>query len=490
MMHEENIKLKENEKFYILALESLNNSPDSVLWNDSDQGRLLYVNDQACKKLGYTREELLTMTIADIDTGYPQEQSSIESDLIKPIKSGMTTHIQTKHRHRNGHLIPVEISFSFIKFEEHLYVSSLVRDITDRTIAEKQLQETICRLSVLYEIYSVTTRELDTDNLIKKTCTLLQKTLNFDALTFYLLDEEKEEIVLNYSIGLPGKILKLINILTEDIGSIGKAMFSKETTYLNYQEQSNNKLIDLLLIEGFTDAIAFPIMIDNKFVGGISLINKSNRPIDVKDQELLKAVCCQLSTVLHNSKLFTSLKKELAERKKTEAMLKKANEELERIASTDQLTNIWNRRHFMNIIRVEIERAKRYNLTMSLLLLDIDHFKYVNDKFGHQVGDIVLVEFARILRTNIRDFDLLARWGGEEFLILASQLCAKDAAQLAERLRKCISENNFQVAGSITVSIGVVEFNQNENLDLWIKKADDALYRAKELGRNRVEVID
>lgn len=467
MIENKNAKLEGKEKKLILAMESLNNSPDSVFWNDSARGNFIYVNDQACKHLGYTRDELLTMTIADINL-------SIDSDLVKPITSGITTKIQTKHRHKDGHLIPVEISFSLIKLEEYLYVSSSVRDITDRLLEEQRLQEAYGRLSVLYDIYKVTTKELNTDILIEETCNILQETLNFDGLTFYLLDEDKGEIVLNHAIGLSEEIFSIMEVIPKDVGAIGKAMFSKETIYVKYREQFDHKLIKLLLQEGFTDAMAFPITVDNNFIGGISLINKFDRPIDVKDQELLKAICSQISIVIQNSKLFTSLRK--------------VNEELERIASTDQLTNIWNRRHFSNIIQIEIKRAKRYDQTMSLLLFDIDHFKNVNDKYGHQVGDMVLVEFAKILRANIRDVDLLARWGGEEFLILAPHLCLKDAGQLAERLRISIAEHNFKIVYSITVSIGVVEFNLNENLDHWIKKADEALYRAKELGRNRVEL--
>lgn len=163
--------------------------------------------------------------------------------------------------------------------------------------------------------------------------------------------------------------------------------------------------------------------------------------------------------------------------RETYARLKKANEELARTASTDQLTNAWNRRHFSNMVDMEIERVRRYKQTMSLLLLDIDHFKNINDRFGHQLGDIVLVNFAKLIRTNIRNVDSLTRWGG-----------AADAMQLAERLRLLVAAYDFPEVGLVTVSIGVAEFKYEDNLDSWIRKADEALYRAKELGRNRVEL--
>lgn len=487
-MPQDKIDKPEDKKIQlILAMESLNNNPDGVFWLDSFHGRFIYVNDQACEKLGYTREELLTMTTADIDPTPPSEDTWQGLDLVNDKSSKVTTHMQTMHRHKSGYLIPVEISITFNNIEGLLYASCIVRDITDRILAENQLRETYARLSVLYDIYRVTTKELDIDLLITETCNLLQKTLNYDALTFYLLDEDKREVVLSHAVGLSEEILDIIKTLTKDVEAIN-AMFNKENTYLRYKIPSEDNLMNLMRIEGFTDVIEFPIMADNRFIGRIILINKFNKPIDLKDQELLKAICRQLSTVLQNAKLYISLKNELEEHTKTEIMLKEANEELERIASTDQLTNLWNRRYFFSVVQIEIERAKRHKQTMSLLLFDIDHFKNVNDKFGHQVGDSVLVNFAKVLRNNMRSLDLLARWGGEEFLILAPQLGVNEAMQLAERLRKTIAEHSFSIAGSITVSIGIAEFCHNDTLDLWITKADDALYCAKKQGRNRVEM--
>ncbi len=111
----------------------------------------------------------------------------------------------------------------------------------------------------------------------------------------------------------------------------------------------------------------------------------------------------------------------------------------------------------------------------------------INDNYGHQAGDQALIEFVNLLRDNIRSFDSLARWGGEEFLILAPHLRAGNAVQYADRLRELIAEHLFQEVGEITTSIGVAELANTDNIDSWIKKVDNALYRAKEQGRNRVE---
>ena len=319
-------QFKRKERQLAYAMKSLDDNPDGVFWSNTF-GRLLYVNEAACNQLGYSKEELLNMTLADIDAKYPKEIWDPDSEFMKAAKCGKTAYLQTLHRHRDGHLIPVEIVNSVLESEGEGMICSIVRDITGRVRAEEEQKE-------LYEM----------------------------------------------------------------------------------------------------------------------------------------------------------LNREIEEHKRTEEMLRKANFELEKSACTDQLTGVWNRRFFLNTAEVEIKRARRYKHSMSLLLLDIDHFKSVNDRYGHQVGDEVLVDLTTVLKAGIRDTDLLTRWGGEEFIVLALQMGTNGAAQLAERLRVLIGTHNFNIDDMVTVSIGIAEFNYKDNLDAWIKKADDALYMAKKSGRNRVEI--
>lgn len=172
------------------------------------------------------------------------------------------------------------------------------------------------------------------------------------------------------------------------------------------------------------------------------------------------------------------------ELEKVNHRLTEANAMLEHLASTDALTDAWNRRHFEQSVKVEMGRAQRYNHPLSLLMFDIDHFKQVNDVYGHQSGDQILRVIANLVRANIRESDSLTRWGGEEFIVLTPELAIDDAARLGEKLRMLVAEYNFPEAGVVTVSFGVAEFHAGENLDTWIKHADDALYAAKLAGRN------
>jgi diguanylate cyclase (GGDEF)-like protein/PAS domain S-box-containing protein len=167
-------------------------------------------------------------------------------------------------------------------------------------------------------------------------------------------------------------------------------------------------------------------------------------------------------------------------------------QEIEEQAITDSLTGLYNRRHFFRVFEQEISRSARSGESLSFLLLDLDHFKDINDTYGHLTGDYVLKEIAQILKNNLRNCDILVRYGGEEFVALLPGSNKESAVRTAERLRTQLSDHAFQFEGNefyVTVSIGAAESDgaAPDALSSLIKAADAALYRAKSLGRNRVE---
>lgn len=162
--------------------------------------------------------------------------------------------------------------------------------------------------------------------------------------------------------------------------------------------------------------------------------------------------------------------------------------DLEKLSATDRLTGAWNRTHFDKTVTIEISRSVRYGQPLALIFFDIDHFKQVNDTFGHAVGDEVLRELVKVVSMNIRASDMLFRWGGEEFVILAPSTSYRSAANLAETLRTRIEQHKIATVGNITISLGVAEHLADENEHAFLKRADKVLYAAKNGGRNRVEV--
>jgi diguanylate cyclase (GGDEF)-like protein len=196
------------------------------------------------------------------------------------------------------------------------------------------------------------------------------------------------------------------------------------------------------------------------------------------------------SSVYGEEELMNRLRSEKEYTEKLLAQLQTANTELAWMASTDSLTGAANRRRFLEALDIESRRAKRNGLPVSLLGLDIDHFKLVNDTHGHPVGDLVLRELVASIKSTLRPHDILGRIGGEEFMVLLPDTSHASAITLAERVRKqveAMSISHPQGVLNITVSIGVAEFGKDgEAVDQVIKAADDRLYQAKHEGRNRV----
>jgi diguanylate cyclase (GGDEF)-like protein len=173
-----------------------------------------------------------------------------------------------------------------------------------------------------------------------------------------------------------------------------------------------------------------------------------------------------------------------------EADLRNAQDKLRKMATTDFLTGIANSRLFSEAGEREVQRARRYKRPLALLMIDLDHFKKVNDKYGHAIGDKILVTFAGICKKCLRRVDVFGRLGGEEFAILLPETDVSGGRKFAERLRATVEKNRIKVEGKafhITISIGVTELLPAEDrLEAVLKRADDTMYEAKRQGRNQV----
>ncbi|NQY93719.1 MAG: GGDEF domain-containing protein, partial [Campylobacteraceae bacterium] len=173
--------------------------------------------------------------------------------------------------------------------------------------------------------------------------------------------------------------------------------------------------------------------------------------------------------------------------------LKEAHDELKELSNRDPMTNLYNRRYLSEVSNELFLLSKRNNSALSVLMIDIDKFKYINDSYGHDIGDEVIKLLANTLTQSLRETDIVARLGGEEFVIILPETNLKGAEKKAEEIRQTVEELSYNISTSkkreFTVSIGVSEYNKTDiSFDTLLKKADKALYEAKEKGRNRVEL--
>ncbi len=164
-------------------------------------------------------------------------------------------------------------------------------------------------------------------------------------------------------------------------------------------------------------------------------------------------------------------------------------QQVEHIATHDALTGVFNRHMFKSLLDIEINRSKRYNQPLSLVLADVDFFKQVNDQYGHVVGDQVLCHIANIFSKHLRDGDLLSRWGGEEFAIVLPNTTEEQAYEMIDRIRRIIAESSFEAFISLTCSFGVTGYLEEDSVNSLFARVDKALYQAKSNNRNNVQLL-
>lgn len=210
---------------------------------------------------------------------------------------------------------------------------------------------------------------------------------------------------------------------------------------------------------------------------------------DAKHFEELAAINNDLASVMRESvRKERELAHALAELEVRNAQLEQANQRITELARTDTLTGVFNRRHFDEMLTIEVRRARRLNTALTAMMIDLDRFKSINDNYGHAVGDAVLAAVGPALQTSSRAHDVVARYGGEEFVVVLPETSLEEGREHAERLRALIAGltvNECQQA--ITASFGVAELAEGEDGAALLQRADAALYRAKDGGRNRVE---
>lgn len=273
-----------------------------------------------------------------------------------------------------------------------------------------------------------------------------------------------------------------IKNLAIDLGKypeIRKALEVKGTIII--EDIHNDPLMasvkDVLKTLGFSSILVIPIMVREEVVGTLFLrTSRKENSFSPREVKLCQVIANLAANALTNAHLFESLEI--------------SNLELEKLAITDGLTGAFNHRHFRARLDEEFDRSKRYNVPLSCIMMDIDHFKHINDAFGHGQGDTVLQEITDVIKHNVRKTDIVARYGGEEFVVILPNTDKAGAFMQAERLREAVK--GYRCSGKdrcimVTVSLGVSTYPSTEisTADDLVGKADNALYEAKKGGRDR-----
>ena len=335
----------------------------------------------------------------------------------------------------------------------------------------RALQERVAELHTFLNLSKTLSATLNMEELLRLALHLIGRSLHVDAYSLMLLDEAGERLVVKAAFGLPedgalGLTLRLGEGISGLVAQTGQAMLvpdvSAEPRFL---EQESFRLQR-------GSFICVPLRIKGREVIGVLSAQKPEpHGFSLGDLDLFQAVANQVAAALENAQLYQRTKE---------------------LSTRDDLTGLFNRRHFFDNLEKEVQRARRYRRVFSLILLDLDDFKSYNDTHGHLKGDEALKELARLLLASTRRADIVARFGGEEFVVLLPEINAQGAAVVGEKIRAAAEQYPFagcstQPGGKMTVTLGLATYpgDSEDGLEL-VDLADRAMYLGKQQGGNRV----
>lgn len=318
------------------------------------------------------------------------------------------------------------------------------------------------QLEAINAIARQTTAVLERDELLRKVCTLILQSFPVDHVVLTL--REGEKLVVAAHEGKLTPTIEMGGALPADEGIGGRALATARAAVVNDVAK------DPAYIAGFTETkseMCLPLISFGTQLGVVCLESATTGSFEQTDVQPLESVADIIATAIQNANYF---------------------EQAKALANVDGLTGAYNRRFFESKLAEELERASRYGKQLAVVMLDIDHFKRLNDEFGHLLGDEVLRQVSALFRAQLRKLDFVCRYGGEEFVLLLPETSGEDALAVAEKVRRAIEAHAFPgVPRPVTVSIGVAECpTHGLTRDEVVKAADSALYASKQGGRNRV----
>lgn len=441
-------------------------SPIGVGWSDID-GKIEYVNHQFTKLFGYTLEDIPTLETW-YQKAYPSEE--FRKTVIEPWHKKVilafenntsAPELEASVTCKDGSERRVFIRISWVAEKRLVNFNDITAHWKSelRNRAHDAMLEMVAKDSSLSDILNTIVKNIELED-STSLCSIL------------LLDKEGKHLLLGASPSLPDFYNKAINgtRIGLGVGSCGSAAFLGKRVIaediVNHEYWQPYK--GLAQKAGLAACWSEPIISSTgKVLGTFAIYHKKPASPNSGDIERISFAANLAAIAIEN---------------------RNARKELEHRAYSDYLTGLANRRYFIEQAELELSRHNRYSTELSLIMLDIDFFKKINDTYGHNVGDLVLQKIAEVSRTILRDVDIIGRIGGEEFAILLPETNLEDSIKVAERLRNEISNASVFLEKEevkFTSSFGVVAANKS-NIDKLLIKADKALYKAKESGRNRV----
>ena len=330
-----------------------------------------------------------------------------------------------------------------------------------------QIEKQLRQIEHLYDVIKEAGSTLNVQEMIELTKEFTERMFDLPHFIIAVLSNDGKKYEIRITSGCDEALFRSFDIDLESNGLAGLLGREKRPIYIPSVNQDDRfTKLKLLGIQSF---IFLPFLVQDRVIGFLCSYSPSENFLDQEKYSNFQVFCNQISIGLQKSLLY---------------------EKVQKLSITDGLTKLYSHRYFKQRLEEELILANRYSSQLSLLILDIDHFKHYNDTYGHVAGDSVLMEVAKILKDQSDITHLVARYGGEEMVLIAPETTKEQGIELAEKIRKAVESNPFAVGRettNVTVSIGVATYPQDAQISLdLISKSDKALYEAKNRGRNRI----
>ena len=457
-IHDLKGKIGELTEKDICYKELMNETKDAIILVDKD-GKIVEVNRSFAGAMKASMPELSGCFLSDLTSNvekkrfneflsqaFAEGEATVEDIMLGNSSKGSLSFDGRAHSFNAGGEAVAQV---------------VLEDVSER---KRQFILTEKEISFFHELSRTLPLLQDFDDMLDRILGMLSETLSFHAFALILAEPDDTMAIICVSEKTDPAFLDNIRESVSDV--LSELGDNVDPDVVDYQiEQKTN--LEPTSEHTVGSQILLPLSIVNGIAG---LFSSKQTAFKKEDLSLFSTMVSGLSSLY---------------------IAYRSYQKVQQLAATDSLTGLFNRRKFFEELDREVERVSRYESPMSLIMLDIDHFKGINDEYGHQMGDEVLRSLSEILIANTRKTDIVARYGGEEFIIILTETPLAGAHDVADRIRSEVEQASILGAGieiRFTVSLGLTDFQPKDNVDIIVGRADEALYTAKRNGRNRIEL--
>ena len=431
------------------------------------EGRFQYVNRLFEEISGYSSNEVKNRY--SLDYVHPDDREFVHRKAVEILKGESSLPYEYRLIRKDGEAVWLLDRLMSIRYDGKRSVLGSAMDISDIKKAETQIREYTSQLEALFNIGLTASRTLDIEELLDNVLDKVLHVTGFSAGGIFLFDQHTKKVVLKAHRGVTEGLFENAERMKFNEGFT--ALVARSGKPVIIQDVSTDSRVRHMGIisEGIESFAVVPIMSKEQILGVMAIGSHSVHQFPPSTMRLLDTITMQIGMAIENARLY---------------------ERALHLAFTDNLTGLYNRRYLLDQLDREFARASRNASSLSLVMIDLDGLKAINDRFGHNEGDVVLKKVGRVLKQNTRASDVAARCGGDEFVLLAPDTDSKSAYIVAERIRSQVERCRPKIAGqelTITISVGVAVYPGHASCVTELpKKADEAMYNAKGLGKNQV----